>query len=206
MKKGVVLGLWVLLSGLLLFGSGTVAEDEDKKAVVINEIAWSGTKASSADEWIELFNNSNQDIDLSGWKLCWEGITIHFSEVMDNTKEIRNTIIPAGGFYLLERTDDNTISDIEADLIYTGSLANEGELLILKDNEGNIIDTANGDGGEWPAGTASEGEPPYASMERVDPNIPESWRTNDGETIGGLDAKGNPINGTPKMPNSAKPE
>jgi hypothetical protein len=30
--------------------------------IVINEIAWAGTDNSSSDEWIELFNNTDQDI------------------------------------------------------------------------------------------------------------------------------------------------
>jgi len=39
--------------------------------VVINEIAWGGTKISSDDEWIELVNNTGETIDLSGWTLRW---------------------------------------------------------------------------------------------------------------------------------------
>jgi len=37
--------------------------------------------------------------------------------------------ITAHGFYLLERTDDTTVSDIGADQIYTGGLNNNGETL-----------------------------------------------------------------------------
>ncbi|MFQ6117094.1 MAG: hypothetical protein ACE5LQ_02395, partial [Candidatus Bipolaricaulia bacterium] len=109
------------------------------------------------------------------------------------------------GFYIMERTDDDAISDIAADLIYKGALDNAGELLILKDAEGNLIDTANIAGAEWPAGTGRDGEPPYASMERIDPLVKDSsdnWGTNDGEHRNGLDAAENPINGTPGRPNS----
>ena len=37
--------------------------------VVISEIAWSGTATSSYDEWLELYNNTANPIDLSGWTL-----------------------------------------------------------------------------------------------------------------------------------------
>ena len=47
--------------------------------------------------------------------------------------------------------------------------------------------------------------PDYASMERLDPTAPDddaNWGTNDGVTRNGLDAEGNPINGTPGAANS----
>ena len=97
------------------------------------------------------------------------------------------------------------MSDIPADCIYTGPLVNSGESLALKDPTGTAIDTANGDGGPWPAGTPSSGSPPYASMERMDPRAPDTdanWCTNDGVTRNGLDAGGDPLNGTPKARNS----
>lgn len=202
--KRLLVPLLFLAAGICSLGG---AQQEWLPTVVINEVGWMGTAASSADEWLELYNITDYAIDLSGWTLSWgEGeVTIHFSEVTEATKEIRNSIIPAHGFYILERTDDETISDIVADLIYKGALDNSGGSLILKDARGNTVDTANIDGGEWPAGTASKGEPPYASMERISATLPDTdanWGTNDGEHRNGLDAKGNPINGTPGQPNS----
>ena len=48
--------------------------------VVINEVAWGGTEASPYDEWIELFNASDETVDLAGWILAWEGVTIPLGE------------------------------------------------------------------------------------------------------------------------------
>lgn len=179
--------------------------------VVINEIAWAGTQAGSADEWIELRNNTNRDVDLTGWTLSWnDGETVlHFTEDVEdsNTQEVRAAVIPARGFYLLERTDDTTVDDIEADLIYTGALGNDGETLELRDPDGDVVDTANGDGGAWPAGAAGDGDVPYATMERIDPasdDADNNWGTNDGVIRNGVDAAGNLINGTPKAENSQK--
>ena len=39
--------------------------------VIINEIAWAGTPASPADEWIELRNLGSIPVDLTGWTLAW---------------------------------------------------------------------------------------------------------------------------------------
>ncbi|GAI07272.1 unnamed protein product, partial [marine sediment metagenome] len=83
-----------------------------KNEVAINEISWMGTQADSNHEWIELYNNTAGNINLEGWELKAKdgGPTISLSGV-----------IPAQGFYLLE-TDEEAISDITADLIYSGKV------------------------------------------------------------------------------------
>lgn len=162
--------------------------------VIISEVAWGGTSASyTSDEWIELYNNTNNVISLIGWTLniANQNITITLQGS-----------IPPNGFYLLERTDDETVSDIDADKIYTGSLNNNGDRLFLRDNSGQLIDSANGDGGGWPAGSASPG---YYSMERTSgtaTDVDANWQNNDGITRNGLDAGGHLITGTAKSENS----
>ncbi|MCA9939215.1 MAG: lamin tail domain-containing protein [Anaerolineales bacterium] len=159
--------------------------------VIISEVAWSGTAASSSDEWMELYNTTNQAIDLTGWTIE-DGLSI-----------ILSGQIEANSFFLLERTDDTTISNLAADQIYTGALTDGGETLILRDAGSSVIDTANGDGDVWPAGTLP---PDRHSMERLDPDVSDSdanWVSNDGITRNGLDANGNAINGTPRQPNSS---
>jgi hypothetical protein len=159
------------------------------RAVIISEIAWAGTAASSADEWIELLNPGTAPVDLSGWVLTDGG---------DIRLTLRGILGP-GAFFLLERTDDDTVRDIPADWVYTGSLSNAGETLLLLDPAGNIVDAANRDGGPWPAGSSA---PAPASMERaaLDEDSDLAWCTNDGIHRNGLDAAGNPINGSPPPP------
>lgn len=166
--------------------------------VVVNEVAWTGTAADSCDEWIELQNVTSLTVSLEGWTLVDD----------DAMSASLNGKIPPYGYYLIERTDDNAIVDIAADWFGSfgsGGLANAGEALTLTDDLGAVIDTVNVDGGEWPGGTASEGVPPYASMERIDPLAPgddDNWCTNDGVIRNGEDKDGNLINGTPKAQNS----
>ena len=172
--------------------------------VYINEVAWMGTKANSADEWVELYNSSDLDIDVGGWKLYESGgqtLIIDFSGA-----NLKNLKIPAHGYFLIERGDDQTISDISADLFGSfsgGGLSNSGEYLVLKNKEGVSMDEANFSSG-WPAGKAS---PDYTTMERIDPlssgSDIKNWASNNGSKTQGTDSKNSPISGTPKSQNSA---
>lgn len=158
------------------------------QALLINEIAWAGSLASSSDEWIELHNPGPDPIDLAGWRLS-DGGDIGIS--------LQGRVM-GYSYYLLERTDDTTVADIQADLIYTGSLNNSGELLTLTDPSGVLIDTANGSGG-WYAGDSTS----RASMERRGgDDRPGHWATFNGCCILAHDAAGNPIPGTPRYLNS----
>jgi uncharacterized repeat protein (TIGR01451 family) len=162
--------------------------------VVINEVAWMGTAASPFDEWIELHNTGDLTISLDGWDLRdGGGVIISLS----------GELAPRD-YYLIERTADDTVSDVTGDLcdsFGSGGLGNGGEVLTLTDGLGYTADTANADGGEWPGGDNST----KRTMERIDPAAADSddnWCTNDGITRSGGDANGDPINGTPKAQNS----
>jgi len=144
--RAKILALFLTLILISTLGVAT-AQPPPPRPVAINEIAWAGTAASAFDEWIELKNNTDKEIDITDWVLV----------AKDGTPNIKlKGKIPAKGFFLLERTDDNTVSDIKADQIYSGGLLNSGETLTLKDNKGVVIDTANNDGGPWPGGTSSD--------------------------------------------------
>ena len=41
----------------------------NRNKIIINEVAWMGTKESSNDEWLELKNISGKVINLSDWQL-----------------------------------------------------------------------------------------------------------------------------------------
>ena len=196
-KKGLLLVL-VLLSSLVSLPILCAAASPGD--VVINEIAWMGTQASTADEWIELYNNTDAPIDLISWLLS----------AADGYPSIfLSGTIPANGFFLLERANDDTVSDIQADGVYgtgyyTWALSNNGELLSLKDEVGTMIDEVDCSAA-WFSGEAS---PSYITMERVDPlssgDAADKWNSNNPSIAQtGLDAAGGLINGTPKARNSA---
>jgi len=167
-------------------------------SVVINEIAWMGTKANSADEWIELYNNTTSSINLINWQIKKGGQDF----IIISTSTSATNTIPAKGFYLLERTDDNTIQDISADIIYKGSLNNNGEKLELYNPQGDLIDLVDCSLG-WFAGSST---PSYISMERIKSNAsgtdPQNWASNNLIVRNGKDNNDNNISGTPKAKNS----
>ncbi|MDP2930743.1 MAG: lamin tail domain-containing protein, partial [bacterium] len=164
--------------------------------IIINEVAWAGTEADSSDEWIELYNRSDFEINLSDWMLK-----------IDDAEIILSGILSSKNYFLLERTDDEAISNIVADQIYAGALNNFGAQLILKDNNGNISDE-NNCGSGWCAGENrnEDGKWTRRTMERINPEksglLTENWRTYDGAAIGALDKENRPVLGTPKQQNS----
>lgn len=163
--------------------------------IVISEVAWAGTQSSSDDEWIELYNPGNKNVNLTNWNL-------RSSDNSPNIKaEFKDIVLGPGEYLLLERTDDDP-TDVTGDVFYTGSLSNSGEILRLYDPNGFLVDTANSNGGLWPAGNAST----FASMQRsvisTDSNF--TWVTYDAARDTGtkaLDASGNVIKGTPGRAN-----
>ncbi len=155
-------------------------------SLLISEVAWAGTRASASDEWIELLNPTEYELALNGWQLTDGG---------DIDIALSGSVAP-GGYFLLERTDDDTISDVPADLIYTGGLSNRGEALRLLDPSGHTVDLANSRGRHCPA----ENSETRASMERSADGA--GWGTFTGYFNLGHDAEGNAIRGSPRGPNS----
>lgn len=153
--------------------------------IVINEVAWMGTETSSSDEWIELKNISEESINMNGWQL------------LDKDNQIKivftsSDIIPANGYYLLERTDDDTVPNIQADKIYLGALSDKNESLRLFNSNCQLVDEVIAEE-SWPGGNNLK-----RTMERDNIN----WHTYSSlfkDDITGLW-------GTPKKENSERSE
>jgi hypothetical protein len=176
-------------------GGGGVFAD-----VVINEVAWGGTEASPQDQWVELRNNTDQSIDLTGWMLRWRRKQPTTPEEEQwKIVYLSGTIAP-DGYYLLERLHEDTVSDVTANLIYDTTppysleLSALGEVIELVNADDAVVDTANADHPErdgWIAGIGSDGLPPFGTMERIDPlslDKDENWDTNRRIVINGRDA------------------
>ncbi len=151
--------------------------------VVVSEVAWMGTTTSTANEWIELYNTTGSSISLASWTL----------KAADNTPSVTlSGTIGGYSYYLLERTDDNSVPGITADKIYTGAAGDGGEQLVLRDGSNTVIDTAN-QNGAWFAGTTTN----RASMSRTNVNVSgtsaSNWHTSTASYAIGL--------GTPKASN-----
>lgn len=116
-------------------------------SVRITEVAWMGTTESAYGEWIELYNDSDEDVDLKGWRFETGGATLF----------TLSKNIPGGEYFLVERVtaSQNPIPDVsdEEGSFSGGGLSDKGEDLVLKDSEGSTIQSLLYAGG-WPAGDA----------------------------------------------------
>ncbi|OIO06977.1 hypothetical protein CO115_03545 [Candidatus Falkowbacteria bacterium CG_4_9_14_3_um_filter_36_9] len=173
-KGGVFLCLILALTMAGIFYFGNYIRAANQGEAVINEITWMGTEVSSNNEWIELKNLTGSEINLDGWRL----------KANDGQPNIAlGGIMPANGFFLLERTNNDSALGVSADLIYVGALGNDGEILELYDANGNLIDKIDASAG-WPAGDNTTKQ----TMERKSDG---SWQTSAD------------VGGTPKAENSA---
>jgi len=172
----------------------------DPRSLIINEIMYD--PLSDQNEWFELFNRSNQPIDLSHWtfndKLTLSGI---------NSFEICNQpfIIKSGNYAVVAA--DSSIFHIMQHTIHADSINqcvilsrpgglgfnNDGDAVILKDLTGQTIDSvAYVSSWHHPDVVDTRGR----SLERINPNIdsndPRNWSTCS-NILGGTPGKANSI-------------
>ncbi|RMG91973.1 MAG: hypothetical protein D6706_17575, partial [Chloroflexi bacterium] len=167
MTKAIKIALPILTPILSIIFFIPLLASAAQTNVVISEIAWMGTAVSYNHEWIELYNPTSTSIDLTGWQLS----------AADGTPDISlSGTIPPKGYFLLERTSDNTIPNVPADIIYSGSLNNTGENLFLKNQSGITVDQINASTG-WPSGYSTSTA--RIPMKRIDPagdgSQPDNW-------------------------------
>jgi hypothetical protein len=155
------------------------------REVVINEVAWMGTGLSSSDEWIELKNLSGEAVNLNNWQLLDQGnqIKVVFSS---------SDAISPNGFYLLERTNDDSVPNISANKIYTGALSDTNESLRLFNSSCGLVDEVVASP-DWPAGDKTQKK----TMERGDDMSWHSYYSVSADAVSGLW-------GTPKSENSVE--
>jgi len=151
--------------------------------VVINELMWMGTSISTADEYLELRNMTDGEIDISNWQITkWVSGT--HEELMLTIPA--STTIPAHGYFLIANfAKSSSKIDVDPDLIDISLDLEDSELQIklyddVWDGAGVLIDTADNAEGSPAAGSYDAGSI-YYSMERNDTSgngeDASSWHT-----------------------------
>lgn len=105
------------------------------KTVVINEFMTSNSGIISdeygeADDWIELYNNTDEDIDLSGFFI---------SDKVENYKKFKlgnGIVIKARDYLIIWADEDASQGALHANF----KLSSSGESLILSNKDGNLVD------------------------------------------------------------------
>lgn len=167
----------IVLCGVLLSARNVQAVSSP---VVINEVMWMGSSVSSADEWIELRNTTDHDVDLSGWVLTRQSNGLQVPMItIPNGK-----YIPANGYFLISnyQMGEKSVLNSAPDLVTTDvSLANSDLSLELHDANQAIIDVAGNGDGDPLAGLNIPSEHRLLSMERNsevgDGTQAASWHT-----------------------------
>jgi len=137
--------------------------------VVINEISYHARPvfadpaanipyAENPAGWIELHNPGTQPVDLTGWR---------FSDAIDYAFPAASSIAP-GGFLVVSNTQ------------FTGTLANRGERLRLRDATDTLIDEVSYlDSGRWPEAADGGGSTLELTDPHADRRSPQSWAASD---------------------------
>ncbi|MBI2436506.1 MAG: lamin tail domain-containing protein [Candidatus Magasanikbacteria bacterium] len=168
------------------------------KTLVLNEINWIGVGASSNScknpEWIELYNTSNEVLDLSGWSLKVNSKNTTFSILLAGMLE-------AHTYYLIENIE-NVISTMSANALFPSktSLPDTGAYLAVVNSLGEIIDELDQQTG-WVAGGIVGDK--YLPMERVDTTQTgtqaSNWKSAPYRSYGIASNCKNPVYGSPKL-------
>lgn len=112
----------------------TIASQAFAQRVVINEVMYAPVKPEP--EWIELFNASDANIAISGWNI---------SDLV-KTYSLPSGVIPAQGYLLLTKDSAalaNKYPQLSLNILQMAlpSLNNTGDLILLKDSLGSVMDS-----------------------------------------------------------------
>jgi hypothetical protein len=140
------------------------------ESIVINEAHYNPPFNPVREEFVELYNNTDAPLDLSGWRLRG-GVDFFIPS---------GTVIPARGFVVIAESPATIQSRYGVAALgpWSGNLSGEGEQLRLDDSNGDAIDEVNYRS-EFPWPILANGDGP--SMQLVNPNLDNdlgsSWRS-----------------------------
>ncbi|MGB7347434.1 MAG: lamin tail domain-containing protein [Pirellulaceae bacterium] len=135
--------------------------------IVINELHYN--PAGDDAEFIELYNNSGESIDLSGWSIDGIDLTIDFGTVL-----LANEYIVFTDNYEAFRGqyDGNILVGAQ----YSGGLSGGGETITLFDRNGNVVDEVTYDDADpWPTEPDGDGYSLALTDVNLDNNLASSW-------------------------------
>ena len=168
-----------------LSGSGSAGLAD----IVINEIMYNPSGEQGDDdfyEFLELYNNEDYDVDLSGWNFT-AGIEYTFAA---------ETTIGAGDYLVIAKDPASIETYYSITGVYgpfSGNLGNSGELVQLADADGTVADYVEyADVAPWP--TAPDGSGPSLELSEpsADNSLAENWHASSdlGGTPGAVNSAG----------------
>ena len=144
-----------------------------QQSVIITEIMRNPSAVTDANgEWFELYNPQDTPVDINGWTISDNGSN---SRTIDNAGPL---MIPSKGYIVLgPNTNTATNGGVEVAYDYgsssTFALGNTDDEIIIKDANGNLIDSVAWDNGtHWPK---PEGASMALTNVELDNNTAENW-------------------------------
>lgn len=164
-------------------------DNSSTSEIVINEINYHSSDLFDTDDWIELYNTSDQTVDISNWIFA-DSDTAH--KFIFPT----GTTIESNQYLVLVKNDSAFTSLFPEVNNYVGemgfSLSNGGEFIKLVNDKGVIIDSLTyDDHAPWPAEADGSG----STLELINPLSDNSFAVNwKASTANGTPGR---LNGTP---------
>lgn len=120
-----------------------------QKQVIITEVQ-TGSANSASEEFIEIYNTTNQDIDISGWSIYYKSATgTSWSKKATVGSGIK---IQAGSFWVFA-------ANLAGDTQFIAGLSQSGGNIQIRDTQGNVVDQFG-----WGSGNAALGAPASESQ------------------------------------------
>jgi hypothetical protein len=141
--------------------------------IVINEINYNSSSAFNPEDWIELYNNSDTSVNISGW--------VFKDSEEDHLFTITEGTVLGGREYLVLCNSDTLFHPLFPDVDnYIGNfdfgLSGSGELIRLFDADENIIDSLTfSDSSPWPEDADGNGPTLSLKNPNMENHLPESW-------------------------------
>ncbi len=149
-------------------------QNSSAQSVVITEISYNQPIWFASEDWIELYNNTDETIDLAGWV---------FKDEIDTQSFVfpDNISLGAGELIVLCIDTSSFKSHYPGVEEYTGNfewgLSGGGELIRLYNDQGYLIDyLVYNDVEPWPTGPNGNGPTLELIHPDLDNTLPESWR------------------------------
>ena len=146
--------------------------------IVINEINYNSSLSFNTEDWVEIYNNGNSDVDLSGW-VFKDSDDSHIFSIPQGTMLKKDNYlvlcVDTSLFKPLFSEVENFIGNLDF------GLSGSGELIRLYDADMNMMDSlVYDDSAPWPTGPDGNGLTLSLKNPDLDNSLGENWEASSG--------------------------
>jgi hypothetical protein len=170
--------LSLLINSTTSIAAAFSVDSSDTNGIVINEINYHSFDLFNGGDWIELYNDSRQSIDMSGWAFTDGDSTHRFTFPA-------GTVLGSDEYLVLAEDTDDFVSHFPGISNFTGEmnfgLSSYGEIIELVDEKGRVIDSLAYDvQAPWPTEANGLGPTLELGNPASDNALGSNWRASAG--------------------------